>query len=258
MTVNLSSHKLLSPPISTEDLDRKIRLLPNIPRRNLHDFAAMLVQLSSRTNPGARSQPPTGWPWERGCNHPRGTPGTLARFTAVMALPKLKTVFSRETFHQTASLLFFHGEHLTAEQMKNILRCTIGRDFSFPHIRVIYPQAPHIPYTMSNEEPSSVWFDRNSYNPTTRDDRKSIDHSCSLIRQLVNDQKTRGVEPERIVLGGLGMGGVIAMHAAFRYVAWCVVLIQLCNWVISRTVTSSPTSVLKSFRPIVWSNSAHY
>ena len=142
----------------------------------------------------------------------------LERLTEIdiMALPKLQTVISRETFHQTATVIFFHGEHGTAEGMKAILKHILQKEFNFRHIRVIYPQAPCIPYKMNEGKPSRVWFNRSSYSPTSSENRTSIDHTCSLVRQLVNEQKSRGVGLNRVVLGGFGMGGILAMHVAFR------------------------------------------
>ncbi|CAH3148689.1 unnamed protein product [Pocillopora meandrina] len=46
---------------------------------------------------------------------------------------------------------------------------------------------------------------------------ESIDNSCSLICHLIDQEKSRGIPLDRIVIGGFGMGGNLAMHVGFRY-----------------------------------------
>ncbi|CAH3111790.1 unnamed protein product [Pocillopora meandrina] len=45
----------------------------------------------------------------------------------------------------------------------------------------------------------------------------SIDHSCSLICHLIDQEKSRGIPLDRIVIGGFGMGGNLAMHVGFSW-----------------------------------------
>ena len=56
----------------------------------------------------------------------------------------------------------------------------------------------------------------------------SIDHSCSLICHLIDQEKSRGIPLDRIVIGGFGMGGNLAMHVGFRY-ACKRVMTNRCN-----------------------------
>ena len=46
---------------------------------------------------------------------------------------------------------------------------------------------------------------------------ESIDNSCSLICHLIDQEKSRGIPLDRIVIGGFGVGGNLAMHVGFRY-----------------------------------------
>lgn len=133
-----------------------------------------------------------------------------------MALPRLKTVITRERFYKTAAVLFFHGEEGSAQAVKNNLKSLLHKNFDFDHIRIIYPQAPEIPYSVDGKELRSVWFDRKTYSPTCPEQKDSIERSCSLVKQLVNDLVTSGIRKERIVLGGLDMGAQLAMHVGYR------------------------------------------
>ena len=134
-----------------------------------------------------------------------------------MAFRKLPKVVTPERFHKTASLIFLHGEQYTAKRMKEKLRVICESDFGYDHIRVIYPQAPKIPYKMANGEKTAVWFDRVSYSPTFPEQKVTIDHSCDLVMQVIEEEIQSGLSPNRIIIGGFDMGGTLAMHLAFRW-----------------------------------------
>ena len=134
-----------------------------------------------------------------------------------MALPNLKCLVSRENLHQIGTLFFFHGEKYTAESSKKLMKSFFHREFEFDHVRVVYAQAPHVAYrTPLGETKTGLWFEQISHSPTASEKKDSINYSCSLIRQLVNLERSRGIPVDKIVLGGFDMGGTIAMHAAYR------------------------------------------
>ncbi|CAH3132379.1 unnamed protein product [Porites lobata] len=135
-----------------------------------------------------------------------------------MALPNLKCLIARENLHQVGTLIFLHGEKFTAETMRKYLKTMFHREFEFDHIRVIYPQAPEIPYRVPlGGTRKGMWYEQISYSPTAGERKDSINYTCSLVRQLVNLEKSRGIGHEKIIIGGLDMGGTIAMHVAYRF-----------------------------------------
>ncbi|XP_068759398.1 lysophospholipase-like protein 1 [Montipora capricornis] len=136
-----------------------------------------------------------------------------------MALPNLKCLISRENLHQVGSLIFLHGEKYTAESMKKYLKSLIHRELEFDHIRVIFPQAPDIPYRIPlvDGTQTGLWYEQISYSPTTAERKDSINYSCSLIRQFVNMEKSRGIAHDKIIIGGFDMGGTLAMHVGYRF-----------------------------------------
>ena len=140
-------------------------------------------------------------------------PGT--KFT--MALSKLNCLVARENLHQVGTLIFLHGEKFTAETMRKYLKSMVHREFEFDHVRVIYPQAPNIPYRVPlGGTQTGMWYEQISYSPTAGERKDSISYTCSLIRQLVNLEKSRGIGHDKIIIGGFDMGGTIAMHVAYR------------------------------------------
>ncbi|XP_067030777.1 lysophospholipase-like protein 1 [Acropora muricata] len=87
-----------------------------------------------------------------------------------MAIPNLKCLITRENLHQVGTLIFLHGEKYTAESMKKYLKSLLHREFEFAHIRVVFPQAPELPYFLtdipgvfalsSNLHPKSIVFEK--------------------------------------------------------------------------------------------------
>ena len=76
-----------------------------------------------------------------------------------------------------------------------------------------------IPYRVPLVEAkrTGLWYEQISYSPTIAERKESINYACSAIRQLVNQEKSRGIEHEKIIIGGFDMGGTIAMHVGYRY-----------------------------------------
>lgn len=134
-----------------------------------------------------------------------------------MSVQKLAKVVTRERLRKTASLIFLHGEQYSANSMKEKMRLICGSDFSYNHINVIYPQALEIPYKMADGKKSGVWFDRVSYSPTFPEQKETIDRSCELVMEVIDEEIQSGIRPNRIVIGGFDMGGTLAMHLAFRF-----------------------------------------
>lgn len=133
-----------------------------------------------------------------------------------MALPKLQTFITRERFFKTAAVIFLHGEEGCAKTLKDNLKSLYRKNWDFQHVQVIYPQAPKIPYTLEEGQLKSVWFDRRTHSPTGPEMTDSLERSCSLVRQLVNDLVTSGIKRNRIVIGGFDIGAQIAMHVGYR------------------------------------------
>ena len=136
-----------------------------------------------------------------------------------MTVPNLKFSITRENLHTVGTLIFLHGRKYTAESMKKYLKCLLHREFEFAHIRVVFPQAPEIPYRVPLVEGTrtGLWYEQISYSPTTAERKESINYACSVIRQLLNKEKSLGIEHEKLIIGGLDMGGTIAIHVGYRY-----------------------------------------
>ncbi|KAL5008280.1 hypothetical protein ScPMuIL_013861 [Solemya velum] len=116
----------------------------------------------------------------------------------------------------TASLIFLHGSGDTGDGIKQWITFTMG-EFSFPHIRVIFPTAPSRPYTPNGGYPSTVWFDRQDISPSVAEHRDTLDPMCDLLGDIVQSEVQSGIPRERIVIGGFSMGAAMALHLAYRH-----------------------------------------
>lgn len=143
-----------------------------------------------------------------------------------MALPKLQTFITRERFVKNAAVIFLHGEEGCARSLRDSIKSLYFKNWDFEHAEVVYPQATPISYTVENGAMKSVWFDRKTYSPTGPEQTESLERSCSLIRQLVNDIVTSGVNRNRVVLGGVDMGAQLAMHVGYRWVMMSLMMIS--------------------------------
>lgn len=75
------------------------------------------------------------------------------------------------------------------------------KNFSFPHINVLYPTAPLQPYSPAGGGLSNVWFDRAGISPSLPEKLESIAYIEKEIRNLVKQENDAGIPTNRIVVG---------------------------------------------------------
>ncbi|KAI5633141.1 phospholipase/Carboxylesterase domain-containing protein [Phthorimaea operculella] len=116
----------------------------------------------------------------------------------------------------TASVIFFHGSGGNGADMMEWVRLFV-KNFSFPHIRVLYPTAPLQPYTPSGGLMSNVWFDRNDISPYVPENLDSLSKAEIHVRNLIKQEHDAGIPSNRIIVGGFSMGGGLAFHTGYRW-----------------------------------------
>lgn len=98
------------------------------------------------------------------------------------------------------------------EWVRNIL----SRDLSYPHIRMIFPTAPLQPYTPMTGELSHVWFDRKAICIDSAEIRGSMSEAYDTMRKLIQDEVSKDIPLNRIMVGGFSMGGALALHTGYQ------------------------------------------
>jgi phospholipase/carboxylesterase len=82
-------------------------------------------------------------------------------------------------------------------------------------IRFIFPHAPLRPITINGGEEMRAWYDFIPHSETAGTDDIAV--SAAQIRQFIEREIDRGINPSKILLAGFSQGGVIALHTGVRY-----------------------------------------
>jgi phospholipase/carboxylesterase len=112
----------------------------------------------------------------------------------------------------TAAVIWMHGLGADGHDFEPIVP-----ELNLPSslaIRFIFPHAPVRPVSINNGDEMRAWYD---FVPHAESGANhDIDESADQIKVLIDEQITRGIPSERIVLAGFSQGGVIALHTAIR------------------------------------------
>ncbi|MDH5766383.1 MAG: alpha/beta hydrolase [Gammaproteobacteria bacterium] len=85
------------------------------------------------------------------------------------------------------------------------------------NIRFIFPHAPFRPITLNNGYMMRGWYDIQSLEFGKQEDRAGIEESEQQLLDLINNEITRGIPAERIILAGFSQGGAIILYTGLRY-----------------------------------------
>lgn len=79
----------------------------------------------------------------------------------------------------------------------------MAKNFTFPHIKVMFPTAPLQPYTPAGRNMSNVWFDREYISPDAPDKLSSISSIEKEVKSLIEKENEDGIPSRRIIVGEL-------------------------------------------------------
>ena len=83
-------------------------------------------------------------------------------------------------------------------------------------VRILFPSATPIPYTLKGGRMTRAWYDRSGLPPTAAEQPASIEASVARLEEMLRELEASGVPPSRVVVGGFSQGGGIALQLAFR------------------------------------------
>jgi phospholipase/carboxylesterase len=112
-----------------------------------------------------------------------------------------------------ASVIWLHGLGADGHDFEPIVP-ELRLPDSLP-IRFIFPHAPVRPITINGGEEMRAWYDFIPHSETAGTD--DIAGSSAQIRQFIDREIERGINPSKILLAGFSQGGVIALHTGVRY-----------------------------------------
>ncbi|MEM1177124.1 MAG: alpha/beta fold hydrolase [Acidobacteriota bacterium] len=113
-----------------------------------------------------------------------------------------------------AAVIWMHGLGATAHDFHDIPpMLELPPELS---VRYVFPQAPSIPVTLNGGMTMPAWYDIRSLD-SRNDDVEGIQRSEAQVCALVDRERDRGVDPERIVIAGFSQGGAMALQTSLRY-----------------------------------------
>jgi phospholipase/carboxylesterase len=90
----------------------------------------------------------------------------------------------------------------------------IGR----PHTRFVFPHAPKRSVTINMGFVMPAWYDiLHMDERPNREPADQVEKATVQINAIIEDQISRGVPSNKIILGGFSQGGAMALHAGIRF-----------------------------------------
>ncbi|MGN8144738.1 alpha/beta hydrolase [Pseudomonas sp. 22105] len=81
--------------------------------------------------------------------------------------------------------------------------------------RFVLPQAPTRPVTINGGYAMPSWYDIKAMSPARAIDRDELEASADRIIELIEQQRSSGIDASRIFLAGFSQGGAVVYHTAF-------------------------------------------
>jgi phospholipase/carboxylesterase len=97
-------------------------------------------------------------------------------------------------------------------------------------LRFVFPHAPLRPVTLNGGMKMRAWYDIVSLDRSGPQDEPGIRDSASALVELIEQERDRGIESDRVVVAGFSQGGAIAMHTAVRFPRKLAGLMSLSSW----------------------------
>ena len=83
--------------------------------------------------------------------------------------------------------------------------------------RFILPHAPRRPVTLNGGMVMRAWYDIYDLDPRCGEDRQGIEQARQQMLALLQRERARGIDSERVLLAGFSQGGAVALHTALRW-----------------------------------------
>lgn len=114
-----------------------------------------------------------------------------------------------------ASVIWLHGLGADGNDFKPIVA-----ELGLPEnaaIRFIFPHAPSIPVTINNGMVMPAWYDILDMSIDRRVDEKQLRQSSQAVINFIQNEISRGIASERIVIAGFSQGGAVAFETALSF-----------------------------------------
>ncbi|CAM9525443.1 unnamed protein product, partial [Sphacelaria rigidula] len=116
------------------------------------------------------------------------------------------------------AVVFLHGSGDTGPGVRQWLEAASGGKFervlgSELGLKVVFPTAPKIAYSLAGGMLSTVWFNRSALSPDSPQDRGGVLRSLRQVEdEVCKLEEQEGVPRSAIFVGGFSMGGCLALE----------------------------------------------
>lgn len=130
-------------------------------------------------------------------------------------LPRIEIETGPKTTAPTAAVIWLHGLGADGHDFAGLVP---QLDLSgCPPIRFVFPHAPSMPVTVNGGYVMPAWYDISGGDLVSRQDADGIARSMQAINALIEQEISRGIAPEAIVLAGFSQGCAVALHTGLRF-----------------------------------------
>jgi phospholipase/carboxylesterase len=115
----------------------------------------------------------------------------------------------------TASVIWLHGLGASGNDF-----VTLTPMLSLPKhlpVRFIFPHAPSRAVTINGGMVMPAWYDILGFDRCAKQDETGIRASSQIVRDLIAQERKRGIAFNRIILAGFSQGAAIVLHTGLRF-----------------------------------------
>lgn len=114
-----------------------------------------------------------------------------------------------------ASIVWLHGLGASADDFAGLAEeLRLGPNHG---LRFVLPNAPVQSVTINGGVSMPSWYDIRGLDIAATEDIDGLVASQAQVAALIESERERGIEPERIVIGGFSQGGALALYAGLRF-----------------------------------------
>lgn len=114
-----------------------------------------------------------------------------------------------------ASVIWLHGLGANGHDFEPIVpELKLGDDLP---VRFIFPHAPNLPVTINGGYVMPAWYDILEMSIDRKVDAVQLRKSALAVVDFINNEISRGIPSERIIIAGFSQGGAVAIEAALSF-----------------------------------------
>lgn len=136
----------------------------------------------------------------------------------------------------------------------------IAQEMSLPDslgVSFIFPHAKEIPVTVNGGMTMPAWYDILEMDIGRKIDEHGLEESSQQISALIQQEISKGIAPENILIAGFSQGGAVALHTALKFPVKLGGIIAMSTYLGAPSVLQTSTSHINASIPIYWGHGTH-